>query len=370
MSRLLHISGNEFPDLSVEHPTKRIWRELAKGFDEYHILARSTDNRFHRYQEGNMVLHLVPKLGRSWSFFATSVAMLWIVPRARIDVLLAQCPLFGGFTAAILSRLNKMPLMVEIHGMHYFNILDGTGARDRLLSAVMRYSFRHATKVRSLSDKMTDMLHSRQVEANVVVIPNRVDLSLFGPPKPDSLLSSPIYLIGVGTFVPRKSFDRAIEVVRRLRSGRDLHLNLIGGGPLQAEFEVVAQECEYIHVYGRLSQSEIVSLLRSSDIYVQPSLDEGVPRAVLEAMAMRLPVVVSDVGGIAGVVVDRVNGMLIGPGNTDELAEAVESLIADDGLRERIASQAYADVCEKYEWENVFDLYRAHLLEMVSGDQG
>ena len=107
--KLLHISENTYPPLDGKHHhTKNIWRELTKVFDEYHILARSETNSYSYLNEGNIHLHLVPRItNKSKIFFFTS---FWII---KITHLLSQCPIIGGFTATLASKFYQIPLMVE-----------------------------------------------------------------------------------------------------------------------------------------------------------------------------------------------------------------------------------------------------------------
>lgn len=99
MIKLLHISANTYPPLDGKHHfTKEIWKELAKGFDEYHVLARSETNKYSYSNEGN--IHLVPRLTQV--FFFTSFWMFRII---KITHLLSQCPIVGGFAGTIASKL-------------------------------------------------------------------------------------------------------------------------------------------------------------------------------------------------------------------------------------------------------------------------
>ena len=71
MIKLLHISANTYPPLDGKHHfTKEIWKELAKGFDEYHVLARSETNNYSYSNEGNIHLHLVPRLTQKSKVFS------------------------------------------------------------------------------------------------------------------------------------------------------------------------------------------------------------------------------------------------------------------------------------------------------------
>lgn len=365
MANLLHISSNEFPPLNEEHSTKKIWHELAKGFKQYHILARSKDNKFHNYREGNIFLHLVPKLGKAKSFFFSSVIMIKIIKKYNIDVMLSQCPLMGGYFGTFISKVTKIPIMVEIHGMEYFRILDSKLFYNKVIAKMIRYSFKNATKVRSLSNKMTDMLIERKIEANIIMIPNRVNCELFNMPKIDNKLRGKIKVISVGRFVWEKAYDIAINAIKELHNKYDIELTLIGGGPLYDKYRILAYGCEYINLIQWLPQDQFVPMLNSADIYIQPSISEGMPRTILEAMAVKLPVISSDVGAVSGVIVDKVNGLLIEPNNMISLKNAIEELINNSDLRENIALNGYKDATINYEWNIVFEKYRNEIIDMI-----
>ncbi|MFZ3588948.1 glycosyltransferase family 4 protein [Bacillus sp. DJP31] len=369
MKNLLHISSNEFPDLSVKHATRRIWCELSRGFDQYHIMARSKDNRFHTYKEGNIYLHLVPKLGKAKSFFFTSIYMLRIIRKYKINIMLSQCPLLGGYLATIVSKITKTPIMVEIHGLEYFNILGSGKIHNKVIAKMIRYSFSNATKVRSLSEKMSDMLAEHKVKANIVVIPNRVNTKLFNMPKTNNIINQKVKVVSVGRFVWEKSYDVAINTILELQKKYDIELTLIGGGPLLKDFMKLAKGNEKINLITWIPQEKFVPILNESDIYIQPSVSEGMPRTILEAMAMRLPLIVSDVGAISGIIKHNINGLLIEPGDSKSLKHALEELINNHTLRNQIATNGYIDATTKYEWNNVFDKYKKEIIEMFIEDR-
>lgn len=365
MVKLLHISSNAFPPLEIEHTTKKIWRELATGFDEYHILARSKDNKFHYYQEGNIHLHLVPSLFKSKSFLFTSFYMLKLVKKYDINILLAQCPILGGALATFLSKIRKIPIMVELHGMEYFRILDSDKIINRIASTFIKYSLNNSTKVRALSSKMTEMLVERGFMNNIVEIPNRVNLEIFNKPKINNELNNPIKIISVGRFVWEKGFENAISAVINLRKFYNIELTLIGGGPLLENYLNLIGKNEGVKLIEWIAQEDFVPILHDSDIYIQPSVSEGMPRTILEAMAIRLPVIASDVGAISGIIDNMINGILIQPNNISDIETAIKKLIDDDELRTRIANCGYWDVVNKYEWKKAFEKYKNELLNMV-----
>lgn len=364
MQKLLHISSNEYPPLTVNHTTKKIWLELATGFEEYHILARSKDNKFHTYVEGNIFLHLVPNFKKSRSFFFTSLYMLKIMKKHKIDIILSQCPLIGGYVASLYSKIMKIPIMVEIHGMEYFRILKSEKFLNKFLSKMILFSLKNATKVRSLSSQMTKMLEEYSIKENVVIIPNRVNKKLFNLPKENNFIENKVKVISVGRFVWEKSYEVAIESIIEMREEYDIELTLIGGGPLLKKYKEISCEKKYIKFINWLPQEEFVPLLNQSDIYIQPSVSEGMPRTILEAMAMRLPIIASDVGAIPGIISNSINGLLIEPKNKSALKKSLELLISDSELRETIAYNGYLDATNKYEWEVVFKKYKDELNSM------
>lgn len=367
MAKLLHISANTYPPLNGRHHhTKNIWQELAEGFEEYHILARSENNAYSYSREGNIHLHLVPRLTqRSKIFFLTSFWMFWLIKKYNITHLLSQCPIVGGFTAALASKCFHIPLMVEIHGEEYFRLFQSTSFFARISTSLMRYTFRHACKIRSLNEAMTQKLIQNNITENIVLIPNRVNLAIFNVQKNDFALKGPLKIISVGRFVWEKNYLNLIKCLHANLA--DFHLTLVGGGKLKHEYERYIRENnldQKVCLIEWMEQNDLVDLIVSSDLYVQYSLSEGMPRTIVEAMALQMPVISTDVGSILGVLTDRSNAIVIGSDSCDGLVHAIKALRQDALLRESIAKQAYRDVVEKYEWNRVFKMYRNEIAGM------
>ena len=103
---------------------------------------------------------------------------------------------------------------------------------------------------------------------------------------------------------------------------------------------------------GWVDGSEKDNLLRESDVFVLPSYYEALPVGVLEAMACGVPVVATSVGGIPDVIEDRVNGLLIEPGQPDALARAIVTILTDDALRSRLREAARSEVRKRFSTES------------------
>ena len=367
MAKLLHISGNTYPPLDKkEHHTKRIWKELANGFEEYHILARSEDNKYRYSKEGNIHLHLVPRITRkSKVFFFSSFWMFYLIKKYKITHLLAQCPIVGGFTTALASRFYKIPLMVEIHGEEYFRFLRQDTLYGKINSSIIRFTFNTAQKIRSLNSMMTQKLRQYGIKKQIVEIPNRVNLKIFTPSKEDYILHTPLQLISVGRFVKEKDYLNLIKNLEAISI--EYHLTLIGGGMLKKDYLDYLEEEKIknkVTLIDWIEQKDMVDVIRESDIYIQSSISEGMPRTIVEAMALKMPIISTKVGSIEGVLNHMCNSILIGSNSKEQIAQAIDTLVNNINLRESLSQQAYQDILEKYEWNKVFDLYRNEIFTM------
>lgn len=368
MKKLLHLSANIIGDYSEENHNRKIWNELSKGFDEYHLLARNKRNKYQYIfiEENRIHLHLLPRIfKKSKVYFFSSIWLFYLIKKYNITHILSQCPILGGFSGILASKLYKIPIMTEIHGDYYFKYFSSQKILDRIYKQITSQVWKNSTIIRSLNQKMSCDLDDLGVKNNIVrVIPNRVSLSTFNNPKMRFDLNGPIKIISVGRFVEDKGYSVAINAINDLKEQLDLLLILVGGGELYNNLNSLKRGNENIHLRDWTTQPELCDLLRNSDIYIQSSLSEAMPRSILEAMAMRLPIIATKVGVIQGVLNDHENAILIEPNSVDELKKALLSLISNHDLRRQIAKRAYRDVIEKYEWNNAFDLYRNELISM------
>jgi glycosyltransferase involved in cell wall biosynthesis len=362
---VLHVSGNRFPPLPADHHTLAIWRELARCAADYHVFARSSCGRGSDTREGNIHLHLVPSvLVREAESLVSSLALLLLVRRIRPSVILCQCPVFGGLAATIASRLYRIPMMVELHGEHFFRDRQHT-LRARVFQLLARPALGAARTVRVLSPDMQLSLratYGHEVASKSVVIPTRVDLALFSPVKDDYRLQGDIRLVTVGSFAPVKNHLALIHAIRGLQRVR---LTLVGAGPLRASYESVIANYglrDRVTLHPWVAQRELAQILGSHDAYVHYSVTEALPRAILEAMAMGLPVVATNVGFVSTLLHNDVNALLLDAPWDEHLASAIARLTASESLR-RLLGRAGAETVRKdFEWNAAFDRYRAAIV--------
>lgn len=177
----------------------------------------------------------------------------------------------------------------------------------------------------------------------------------------------------VGRLVPFKGQALLIEAIASLRgAGLDARLTLIGDGPSRRDLERRVHELgldDAVTVAGAVGQDEIRSHYAAASAFCLPSFAEGVPVVLMEAMAMRLPVVTTRVMGISELVDDGDSGLLIRPGRIDELSGALGRLARDPQLRSRLGDRGREKVVAEFDVRDS-GVQLAQLFGAVLGDVG
>lgn len=186
-------------------------------------------------------------------------------------------------------------------------------------------------------------------------IPNGVDV----PASIDESQRPANRLLFVGRLTAQKSPQTLLDAFSSLRrQGRDVQLQIVGDGPLKPALQQQAKRLQLgSHVEFLGHRSDISNLMQQASLLVLPSLWEGMPNVVLEAMANGLPVVCTNIDGVRDVVTHQKTGWLVKPGCAESLASAVDELLSDSTLRRSIASAATQLVSSEYRWEDVVDRY-------------
>lgn len=370
---VLHVSGNRFPPLPIEHHTLAIWRELAQDAAEYHVFARALGHRGSVTSDGKLSVHLAPSVvSREAESLLTSLALPGLVRRLRPSVILAQCPVFGGLAAARVSRRSGIPLMVELHGEHFFRDRQ-SGLRARIFQRLARPALRAARTVRVLSRDMQQSLaatYGDAVASKSVVIPVRVDLRVFAPAKTDFGIGTALRLITVGSYVPLKNHLALIAAIRELP---ECELTIVGDGPLRGRYEAAIARAglrDRVSLPRPLPQRELAQVLRRHDVYVHYSLSEAMPRAILEAMAMGLPVVATDVGFTRGALRHGGNALLLQPPWDRGLAACLQRLRASEPDRRALGQAGACTIRSEFEWNAVFADYRQAIRRAAANPPG
>ena len=168
-----------------------------------------------------------------------------------------------------------------------------------------------------------------------------IDPARFRRRCPRRPVGDPVRLVTVGRLHWVKGIDTQVDAVHLLaRQGRATDLTVVGEGPERPALTFRAAELgveDRIHLIGQRPPDEVRDLVEAADAFLLTSLSEGTSNAVLEAMALEVPVISSAVGGMPEVIEDGVDGMLVPAGDPGTLADAVERMFDQDGLARKLA---------------------------------
>jgi glycosyltransferase involved in cell wall biosynthesis len=170
--------------------------------------------------------------------------------------------------------------------------------------------------------------------------------------------AGPVRLLFVGWLERDKGVFELIEACRRLVGQHRFTLDFVGEGRAAAEARALVKRygmLEIVRFQGWLQEPDVRRALTESDVLVLPSWAEGLPNAMIEAMAARLAVVVSKVGAVPDVIVDRHAGLLVNPKDTESLYRALAEILNDAQLREGLAAEAYKIAAREFGVENAVD---------------
>ncbi len=201
-------------------------------------------------------------------------------------------------------------------------------------------------------------------ESKVMVIPNGVDFELFNTAeamdlRPWGIPSGAKVILFVGRLDPQKApCDLLTAFSGFAEQASDFHLLFVGEGPLKSELEQQAQKlpcASRIHFTGWLPQ--IPQLMKAASCLVLPSLWEGMPNVVLEAMASGLPVISTDVDGVSELIENGRQGVLVAQGSPAEIQQALLDLSNQPSVFHEMAKNAQITVKKEFTWDSIAQKY-------------
>ncbi|TLX93968.1 MAG: glycosyltransferase family 4 protein [Thaumarchaeota archaeon] len=190
-----------------------------------------------------------------------------------------------------------------------------------------------------------------KVGFKVSLVPNAIDIQSL-PQKKERLYDKQI--IFAGRLSKEKGIFDLLEMSKKLPD--NLHLLILGSGPEEEKVREVTKTQTNIHVMGYLPKERTISLIRGSDILIQPSLVEGLSSTILEAMACNVPIVATNVGGNKELLIHNKSGILLETNSPTKLFEETIELINSKEKAAVLHKEAFAQV-QKYDWSHVGKLY-------------
>lgn len=348
----------------------RIAKNLVQAGVNVHVIAPGTlqiDDRMKPIQpileEGVFVHRTFPSLkvyaGDPVELKAVGDYVIKLHKEINFDLLHGVFLIPAGMTAALIARQINLPLIVSIRG----NDMEAMPYSPMFLESI-RWVLKQASLVTSVTSELLERARLLTDFRKGITIPNVFDPSVF-----DSLslqiavqnqelqISLDDFLcakarggpvIGaVGLIRYKKGYSVLLKAFESILVAYPKAILLVVGDALTPKEKLfwLKQIKEYgltrhIFLTGRVPHRQVGAWMREMDIFVLPSLYEGSPNALLEAMGCGLPVVASHIDGAVSLIEDHVDGILVSPGSDEDLAQKLNMLIENESLRSQLSKMA------------------------------
>ena len=292
-------------------------------------------------------------------FFMLSflVTALVVAKRTRPSVIHGHWILPTGLVALVTGKLYRLPFVLTAHGGDAFSMRSG------LLSRLKKFVVRNASAWTANTNTTANAILPGATSYGCNIVPMGVDTTVFKPISSEKQRQGNIRrILFVGRLVEKKGANvllRAISLLpEEIRSG--IRVDIVGDG---AEKPVLIEQAQksgidmLVNFVGTVPNKELPSFLQKADVFVGPSIvdstgdTEGQGVVFLEAMACGLPVIASNVGGIAEVIENGVNGILVPPGDAEKLSLALNELLFDEEEQSRITGNGIEVIKTQFTWD-------------------
>lgn len=342
---------------------KEVCLRLVRNYGvDIHIFTRALlDNRGNRYEDSKssyqhiLKITRVEPLARFQHLYARLFWIITVIPHVirehnknKFDLIHAHAYL-GGIPAIFLSKILKIPCIFTVHGCNNLDLRPRSipGMIEKFLLLQIPYTY-----IITVSRNFLKYTHKK----NISIIPNGVTTLEKIPMRKRKSASGRFSLLFVGRLEPVKGIDILLKsMIVLAKKIHKVRLLLVGNGSLKQEIIKKIKKYHIQHhvfLLGELTGKKLNRLYKSADVFVLPSLSEGQPITILEALATGLPVVVTNVGDNHLIVKHNVNGYLIPPNDINATINALVRLYSSPYIR-KMGVNGYNLVKTNYGWEGV-----------------
>ncbi len=251
------------------------------------------------------------------------------------------------------------PYVISVWGSDVYEFPD----HNMINKQALKFNLKNCDTILSTSNVMK-LRTARFTSKPIMVTPFGINPEEFSPDVKPVLGFEGKFIIGIIKSMEDKYGIRhlieAFSKVSKDNGSLPLHLLLVGGGSKIEAYKSLVSElgiADKVTFAGRIKHEDIPVVHQVIDIFVNPSTleSESFGVAVVEAMAMQKPVIVSEIGGLKDVVVDKISGLYVKPSDTDSLAQALQLLITNADLRDQLGAAARKRVLEHFVWNDTLN---------------
>ena len=326
--KILIISPTQSGIGGISQYVQRLIKFLKKSGHDVDII--SSENTFTLPIKGLKNLSFLTS-----SFFKTKF-------KKKYDIVLAQ-----NLASALAMKNISGKKILSLHGMtvKQIELLHGS-LIGKISEKFEKNALEWADLITVVSNQMYQ--HYTKLGYDVVYFPNAIDIDSLSQ-ETDRRYKNQILF--AGRLSEEKGILDVIKMAQNLPS--EIHLVIIGSGPEENLVKKTSQKIPNVHFLGLQSKEKTISLMRGSDILLQPSLMEGgMSTSILEAMACKIPVIATPVGDIKEIVCHMENIYSINPHLPDEMLQGILFLMNNEQARIKIVDNAY-NLVLKFDWQQV-----------------
>lgn len=283
-------------------------------------------------------------------------------------------PLFACAKACVLHKKNKYDLIWSIMAAYagfavlFFKLvhprakflltlqegdpIDYIKKKVRFVYPLFKMIFTKADLIQAISRYLANWAKDMGFRGPVEVIPNGVDIQKFKVKSEKLKIKEERILITTSRLVKKNGISDVIKAMQYLPE--NVKFWIIGDGPERKNYELLITDYKLqsrVKFFGFLPHEKIVKYLHQADIFIRPSISEGMGNSFIEAMAAGVPVIATPVGGIPDFLKDRETGLFCEVNNPQSIADKIKIYLENRELREKIIANAQGMVFEKYDWE-------------------
>lgn len=265
------------------------------------------------------------------------------------------------------AKFNKPYILTGLGG-------DVTSLNFGILKKLKKKALANASIVTVVSKDLQDKIIQEYNYEGTQVIPMGFDFSVISSDRYDKKIfnTNKKVVLFVGRLVEKKGTHILIKAMK----GKNAKLVIVGDGPLKSVLQKEANKMiEDIEFVGAKSKEELAVMYASCDIFCAPSIvaqdgdKDGLPVAIIEAMASGASVIASKLGGISELIQDGFNGILIEPGNVDMLSNKIDDLLCNEKLKTKISYNAKV-TAKEYDFRKIAIKYKEIIDKVIRLNEG
>ncbi len=308
--------------------------------------------------------------------FSASIESLRICQTWRPDVSIAFFGIPSGVVSWFLKIFYKVPYCVSLRGGDVPGFLaDKLAMYHRLAAPITRLIWKDAGQIVANSNRLKMLANRFSPNIKIPIITNGVETDRF---KPDisKRNKDKIHILTAGRLSEQKGIEFLLKALSLLKKNvyyNEFALDIVGDGPLRQRLERMTHNLFLsadVTFSGWVDKKDMPKKYQSADIFVLPSLDEGMPNAVLEAMASKLPVITTNILKNEGLIIDGHNGFLVPPEDASMLFDKILLLLKDTQLREEMGQRNFQLVRSEHKWKSIASEYYEHLISIKNNLEG